>query len=241
MKIEILTTLTGMFSGPFDESIIKRAQDSGLAEITVHNLRQWTRDTHHKTDDEQYGGGDGMVMLPEPIMEAVDELMDRFQGKPHLIITTPQGRQFNQTLAEELSSHEHLIILCGHYKGIDERIIEYYQPDEISVGDFILTGGELPAMMITDAVVRLIPGVVGSFSSVEEDSFTSGLLDCPRYTRPREIRGLSVPDVLLSGNHKNINEWRLQQAIERTKIRRPDLFANYLQSQTPDKQGKGKK
>lgn len=233
MKIDILTTFTPMFSGPFDESIIKRAQESGLAKINVHNLRDWTHDLHHKTDDEQYGGGDGMVMMPAPIIEAVAELSDSATNQPphqpHIIITTPQGRLFNQEIAEELSVKEHLIIVCGHYKGIDERVIDYFHPDEISIGDFILTGGELPAMIITDAVVRLIPGVVGSFASVEEDSFTSGLLDCPRYTRPRETHGLAVPDVLLSGNHQKINEWRLLKAKERTEVRRPELYEKYTQ------------
>lgn len=243
MKIDILTTFTPMFSGPFDESIVKRAQESGLVQISVHNLRDWTQDPHHKTDDEQYGGGDGMVMMPGPIISAVEELRgtDDSQShiyQSHIIVTTPQGRLFTQEVAEELSVKEHLIIVCGHYKGIDERVMDYFQPDEISIGNFILTGGELPAMILTDAVVRLIPGVVGSFASVEEDSFTSGLLDCPRYTRPRETHNLSVPDVLLSGNHQKINEWRLQKAKERTAARRPDLYKKYMQHHSKTKQSK---
>lgn len=227
MKIDIITTFVEMFSGPFNESIIKRAQEFDLVEINIHNLRQWTHDSHHKTDDEQYGGGDGMVMLAEPIIEAVEELKNAYNCTPHFIVTTPQGRVFNQPVAEELSQKQHIIILCGHYKGIDERVIEYFKPDEISVGDYILTGGEIPAMILTDAIVRLIPGVVGSFASVEEDSFSSGLLDCPRYTRPRETHGLQVPDVLLSGNHKNIQDWRLKQAIDKTAERRPDILEAY--------------
>jgi tRNA (guanine37-N1)-methyltransferase len=227
MKIDIITTFVEMFSGPFHESIIKRAQEFGKVEINIHNLRQWTHDSHHKTDDEQYGGGDGMVMLAEPIIEAVESIQNNTDCPSHFIVTTPQGREFTQPIAEELSQKDHIIILCGHYKGIDERVMEYFQPDEISIGDYILTGGELPAMIITDAIVRLIPGVVGSYSSVEEDSFSSGLLDCPRYTRPRETHGLQVPDVLLSGNHKHIQEWRLQQALERTAKRRPDILDQY--------------
>lgn len=227
MKIDIITTFVEMFSGPFNESIIKRAQEFGLVEINIHNLRQWTHDSHHKTDDEQYGGGDGMVMLAEPIIEAVEDLKNASQCTPHFIVTTPQGRAFNQPVAEELSQKQHIIILCGHYKGIDERVIEYFKPDEVSVGDYILTGGELPAMILTDAIVRLIPGVVGSFASVEEDSFSSGLLDCPRYTRPRETHGLQVPEVLLSGNHQHIQDWRLKQAIDKTAKRRPDILEDY--------------
>lgn len=231
MKIDILTTFVEMFSGPFQESIIKRAQDFGLVEINIHNLRQWTHDPHHKTDDEQYGGGDGMVMLAEPIIEAVEDLKNGSNRVSHIIVTTPQGRAFHQPVAEELSKKEHIIVLCGHYKGIDERVLDYFTPDEISIGDFVLTGGELPAMIITDAIVRLIPGVVGSYSSVEEDSFTSGLLDCPRYTRPRETHGLQVPEVLLSGNHKKIQEWRLQKALKKTEKRRPDIYQHYKKNE----------
>ena len=180
MRIDIVTTFVEMFAGPFDESIIRRAREAGLVDIQVHNLRDWTTDRHHKTDDEQYGGGDGMVMLAEPLIEAVEDLTARTDVPTHVLVTTPQGELFNQPKAEEFSRREHLIIICGHYKGIDQRVFDYLQPEEISIGDFILTGGELPAMMITDAVVRLIPGVVGGYSSVQEDSFTSGLLDCPR-------------------------------------------------------------
>ncbi len=231
MKIDILTTFPEMFSGPFDESIVKRAQDFGLIELNIHNLRDWTHDIHHKTDDEQYGGGEGMVMLAEPILEAADALQANTGCDTHVILTTPQGRLYQQQDAEEFSRKEHLLILCGHYKGIDERVVEYIQPHEISIGDYVLTGGELPAMVIVDSVVRLIPGVVGSHSSVEGDSFTCGLLDAPRYTRPREVRGLKVPDVLLGGHHKQIEEWRHQQALERTQKRRPDLYRHYIQSQ----------
>jgi len=225
MRIDILTTFVDMFSGPFEESIVKRARESGLVEIAVRNLRDWTHDRHHKTDDEQFGGGDGMVMKAEPLIEAVEELKNE---SSQIILTTPQGRTFSQAAAERLSQKEHLIIICGHYKGVDQRVFDYFHPDEISIGDFVLTGGELPAMVIVDAVARLIPGVVNSMGSVEEDSFTSGLLDCPRYTRPQTVRGMEVPEILLSGNHAEIAKWRLEQSLMRTMIRRPDLYSNYL-------------
>ncbi len=229
MRIDILTTFVEMFAGPFDESILKRARETGVVEINVHNLRDWTHDRHHKTDDEQYGGGDGMVMLAKPLIEATEDLSGRREGHSHIVLTTPQGRIFSQEIAEELSKKEHLLVLCGHYKGVDQRVIDYLQPDEISIGDYVLTGGELPAMVIVDAVVRLIPGVVNSIASVQEDSFSSGLLDCPRYTRPRTIYDLEVPEILLSGNHAEIEKWRREQAIERTKKWRPDLYERFQQ------------
>jgi tRNA (guanine37-N1)-methyltransferase len=229
MQIDILTTLVDMFNGPFDESILKRGCDAGIIDIRVHNLRDWTNDRHHKTDDEQYGGGDGMVMLAAPLIEAVRDLQGRTDCETHIIFTTPQGRMYQQSIAEELSVKPHIIIICGHYKGVDQRVIDILQPDEISIGDYVLTGGELPAMIIADSVARLIPGVVSSYGSVEEDSFTSGLLDCPRYTRPREVMGLCAPDVLLGGHHAEIEKWRLNQALERTAQRRPDLYRNYME------------
>ncbi len=232
MRIDILTTFVEMFHGPFHESIIKRAQEAGYVDIKVHNLRDWTHDRHHKTDDEQYGGGDGMVMLAEPLIEAIESLKGE---STHLIVTTPQGRGYNQSIAEEFAQKEHLLLVCGHYKGIDQRVLDYFHPDEISLGDYVLTGGELPAMVIVDSVVRLIPGVVGSSASVEEDSFTTGLLDCPRYTRPREVRGMQVPEILLSGNHAEIELWRREQATRRTMKRRPDLYSAYLLKQHRNK------
>ncbi|MBZ0257579.1 tRNA (guanosine(37)-N1)-methyltransferase TrmD [bacterium] len=230
MRIDILTTFIEMFAGPFDESIIKRAREAGQVDIRIHNLRDWTHDKHHKTDDEQYGGGDGMLMLAQPLLDAVHDLSAETDGNTHVILTTPQGRIFEQPIAEELVEKPHIIFICGHYKGVDQRVIDLLQPNELSIGDFILTGGELPTMVMVDAVVRLIPGVVGKMQSVEEDSFTSGLLDCPRYTRPREIGGLEAPDVLLSGNHAEIEKWRLQQAVNRTAERRPDLYQQWLQN-----------
>jgi len=230
MRIDILTTFVEMFQGPFHESIIKRGCESGLLDIRVRNLRDWTTDRHHKTDDEQYGGGDGMVMLAKPILDAVYDIRNETDVESHIIVTTPQGRLFHQTLAEELSVKEHMIIICGHYKGIDQRVYDSLQPDELSIGDYVLTGGELPAMVIVDAVVRLVPGVVGSSGSVQEDSFTSGLLDCPRYTRPRELYGMSAPEVLLGGNHQAIENWRHEKSLERTAQRRPDLYEAYMKN-----------
>lgn len=237
MQIDILTTFVEMFGGPFDESIIKRAREAGKVDIRVHNLRDWAHDRHQKTDDEQFGGGDGMVMLARPLLDAVEDLRSRTEMESHLILTTPQGRMYDQKTAEELSAKEHIIIICGHYKGVDERVVEILKPDEISIGDYVLTGGELPAMIIADSVVRLIPGVVNSYGSVEEDSFTSGLLDCPRYTRPRELMGREVPEVLLSGHHAEIEKWRLKKALERTALRRPDLYRKYLRERDGEDAG----
>lgn len=229
MRIDIITTFVEMFRGPFDESIIKRAIEAGLIDIRLRNLREWSTDKHHKTDDEQYGGGDGMVMLARPLINCIREIINETEDESHIVLTTPKGQQFSQTIAEEYSTKKHIIIVCGHYKGIDQRVLDYFQMDELSIGDYVLTGGELPAMVITDAVVRLIPGVVGSQGSVMEDSFTSGLLDCPRYTRPQEIDGMKVPDVLMSGNHKKINQWRLEKSKEITAVRRPDLYQKFLE------------
>ncbi|MEW6236556.1 MAG: tRNA (guanosine(37)-N1)-methyltransferase TrmD [Candidatus Omnitrophota bacterium] len=237
MRIDILTTFVDMFSGPFEESIVKRARESSLVEIAVRNLRDWTHDRHHKTDDEQFGGGDGMVMKAEPLIEAVEDLKNE---SSHIILTTPQGRTFCQATAERLSQKEHLVIICGHYKGVDQRVFDYFHPDEISIGDFVLTGGEIPAMAIVDAVVRLIPGAVNSMGSVEEDSFTSGLLDCPRYTRPQTVRGMEAPEILLSGNHAEIAKWRLEQSLMRTMIRRPDLYSDYLRDQAKKREAGGR-
>lgn len=227
IRVRILTTFPEMFSGPFDESMLQRAQENGLAKIEVLNLRDWTSDRHRSTDDLQYGGGGGMVMLAEPIIRAVEDLKEDWEDpqKGEIILTTPQGEKFDQRIAIELAQFEELVIVCGHYKGVDERVVEYLKPLELSIGDYILTGGELPAMIVVDAVVRLVPGVVAESGSLPSDSFhEEALLDCPRYTRPEVVRGLKVPDVLLSGNHAEIERWRQQQRIERTRRRRPELL-----------------
>jgi tRNA (guanine37-N1)-methyltransferase len=228
MRIDILTTLVDMFRGPFDESIIQRARETGLLELNIVNLRDYTHDNHRKTDDEQYGGGDGMVMKAEPILEALDDLRSQTECETEVVFTSPQGELFSHQTALGFSAKEHLIIVCGHYKGIDERAIELSGGREISVGDFVLTGGEIPAMLIVDAAVRLIPGVVGSFNSVEEDSFYDGLLEGPRYTRPQEVRGSVVPEMLLSGHHAQIEKWRMKIAERRTRERRPDLWKKHI-------------
>ena len=225
MRIDILTLFPNMFTGPFDESIIKRAIDNNIVSIVIHNLRDWGLGKHKVVDDYPFGGGAGMVMKTEPIFEAVEAIkaQDSDSSAP-VILLTPQGRVFNQKIATELAKFERLILICGHYEGIDERVREHLATDEISIGDYVLTGGELAAMVIVDAVVRQLPGVLGSEESAAEDSHTTGLLEYPQYTRPQVYRGWEVPQVLLSGNHAQIAKWRREQSILRTFIRRPDLF-----------------
>jgi tRNA (guanine37-N1)-methyltransferase len=223
MRIDILTLFPGMFSGPLTESILKRAQEKGLLSLHLHNIRDYTSDKHHTTDDAPYGGGGGMVMLVEPLVRAVEDVRGADQGAP-VILLTPQGRVFTQRVAYELAAHERLILICGRYEGVDERVRELVVTDEISIGDYVLTGGELAAMVIVDAVARLIPGVLGARWGAEEDSHAMGLLEYPHYTRPPVFRGLAVPDVLLSGDHQAVARWRRREAIRRTWERRPDLL-----------------
>jgi len=213
-----------MFISPFDCSVIKRAREKGLVEVVVHNIRDYTHDKHRTVDDYPYGGGPGMVLKPEPIFEAVESIREQvdYSGLP-IILLTPQGRLFTQQVARELALLRGMMLICGHYEGVDERVREHLVTDEISIGDYVLSGGELAAMVIVDAVVRLIPGVLGSPLSVHSDSHDNGLLEYPQYTRPRVYRSWSVPAVLLSGNHREIARWRRQQAILRTLKRRPDL------------------
>jgi tRNA (guanine37-N1)-methyltransferase len=228
MLVHILTLFPAMFHGPFHESVIKRAVDKGLADIRVLDIRDYTHDSHHTADDYQYGGGPGMVMKPDPVFEAVEDALSGFpaevRGEIPVILLSPQGRLLNQKTAEELSQRPGMVLICGHYEGVDERIRDALATDDISIGDYVLTGGELPAMVLVDTVVRLIPGVVGSAQSVQEDSITSGLLQHPLYTRPPIYRGLEVPPVLLSGNHAEIARWRRQQALLRTLKGRPGLL-----------------
>ena len=228
MLVQILTLFPAMFHGPFHESVIKRAVDKGLADIRVLDIRDYTHDSHHTADDYQYGGGPGMVMKPGPVFEAVEDALSLFpaevRGEIPVILLSPQGRLLNQKTAEELSQRPGMVLICGHYEGVDERIRDTLATDDISIGDYVLTGGELPAMVLVDTVVRLIPGVVGSAQSVQEDSITSGLLQHPLYTRPPIYQGLEVPPVLLSGNHAEIARWRRQQALLRTLKGRPGLL-----------------
>lgn len=230
MHFDIFTLFPGMFEGPFSESILKRAQEKGLLSIDLHNIRDVTTDKHHIVDDYPYGGGAGMVMKPEPIFNAVESV---YQGGP-IILLTPQGRQFNQEIARALAQEPRVTLLCGHYEGIDERVREHLVTDELSIGDYVLTGGELAAMVVVDAISRLLPGVLAS-GSTEEESHSNNLLEYPQYTRPPEFRGWRIPDILLSGHHEQIARWRRKEALRRTRQRRPDLFAKLDLSSKLDK------
>ena len=221
MKIDVLTLFPAMFAGPLDESIVKRARAEGLLDLAVHNLRDYTHDRHRTVDDKPFGGGPGMLLKPEPSLEAVEELS---RERTRLILLTPAGRKFNHSIARELARQEHLLLVCGSYEGFDERVREALANDELSIGDYVLTNGALPAMVIVDAVTRLLPGALGDDQSAHDESFSCGLLEYPQYTRPAEFRGMRVPEVLLSGNHAEIEKWRLEQAKQRTKERRRDLL-----------------
>jgi tRNA (guanine37-N1)-methyltransferase len=223
MHIDILTLFLDMFDGPLTESILKRAQERDLISIQRHNIRDYTTDKHHSVDDTPYGGGGGMVMMPGPLVEAVEAVRGDDSATP-VILLTPQGRVFNQRVAEELAEHPRLILVCGRYEGVDERVRKLAITDEISIGDFVLTGGELAAMVIVDAVSRLVPGVLGARWAAEEDSHAMGLLEYPHYTRPPVFRGIAVPEILLSGDHGAVAAWRRREAIRRTWQRRPDLL-----------------
>lgn len=223
MRFDILTLFPEMFVGPFSHSILKRAQERSLIQINVHYLRQWATDKHQITDDTPYGGGAGMVMKPEPIFSAVEELRAE-DSKAEVILLTPQGQPLTQKLVEELAKKEHLLLIAGHYEGVDERVRSELVTHEISIGDYVLTGGELPAMVLVDAVSRLLPGVLGEEQSALEDSHTTGLLEYPHYTRPYDFRGLLVPEILVSGDHGRIARWRRKESLRRTLLRRPDLL-----------------
>jgi tRNA (guanine37-N1)-methyltransferase len=220
MRIDILTLFPEMFTGPLSESMIKLARERGLVDVRLHDIRDYTHDKHRTADDRPFGGGPGMVLKPEPIFECVEAVVPR--GTP-LIYMTPQGRPLTQAKVRELAGLEGFALLCGHYEGVDERVREALVTEEISIGDYVLTGGELPAMVLVDAVVRLVPGVLGDEESAQQESFSPRNLDCPHYTRPEVFRGRRVPEVLLSGNHGEIARWRREQAEKRTQERRPDL------------------
>ena len=220
MKIDVLTLFPAMFAGPLDESIIKRAREAGLLDLQIHNLRDYTHDRHRTVDDRPFGGGPGMLLKPEPLFEAVENLANE---QTRVLLFSPAGRRFDQAFARELSKESRLLLVTGHYEGFDERVREQLVDGEVSIGDFVLTNGALPAMVVIDAVARLLPGVLGDDESSLEESFSRGLLEYPQYTRPAEFRGLKVPDILLSGNHAEIAKWRLEQARKRTRERRPDL------------------
>lgn len=227
MRVDVLTLFPEMFTGVFGTSILGKAQDKGIVSLNPVNFRDYAGIKHGTVDDTPYGGGGGMVLKPDPIFRAVEDLLS---GKPadapapRIILMCPQGESFTQRKAEELAEEEHLIFICGHYEGYDERIREHLVTDELSVGDYVLTGGELPAMVVVDSVVRLLPGVLGNETSAVTDSFSTGLLEYPHYTRPVEFRGWKVPDILLSGHHANVADWRRKEALRRTWLRRPDLL-----------------
>ena len=235
MKIDILSLFPEMFEGFLNTSIIKRAIDKEVVDIKIHNFREFTQDKHKHVDDYPYGGGAGMVMQPEPIYLAYEDVTRNIEKKPRVVYVTPQGSVFNQSMAEEFSKEEDLIFLCGHYEGVDERILEEIVTDYVSIGDYVLTGGELPAMVMIDAVSRLVPGVLNNEESAEFESFHDNLLEHPQYTRPVEFRGRKVPDVLLSGHHGNIDKWRREQSLKRTLERRPDLIETAILSKEDEK------
>jgi tRNA (guanine37-N1)-methyltransferase len=229
MQFEVFTLLPDVFPPYLESSILQRARQRGLLDVRVHNIRDYTHDRHHTTDDTPYGGGGGMVMKPEPVFEALESVLGPVSPGTQpvsipVILLTPQGRVFTQRVAEELSRYERIALLCGRYEGVDERIREHLVTDEISVGDYVLTGGELPALILIDAIARLIPEVLGDPTGAEDDSHSMGLLEYPHYTRPPEFRGWKVPDVLLSGDHAKIDKWRREQALARTLARRPDML-----------------
>jgi len=249
MKIDILTLFPKMFREPFDESIIRRAQSKGLVEIKIHNLRDWAKDKRQTVDDRPFGGGTGMILMCQPVFDAVNELSQKAKSqKPKVVLLTPQGKTFNQKIARRLAKTENLIFVCGHYEGVDERIRKYLIDEEISIGDYVLTGGELPAMIVTDTIIRLIPGVLKKSAATQNESFSyydntyyhsknrqkeknkdinqlkRKLLEFPQYTRPVNFKGWKVPKILLSGNHKEIEKWRKKEALARTKTNRPDLL-----------------
>ncbi|HEY7545913.1 MAG TPA: tRNA (guanosine(37)-N1)-methyltransferase TrmD [Blastocatellia bacterium] len=225
MRFDIITIFPEIFREVFDFGIIRRARESGIIEIGVHDLRDFTFDRHHQTDDRPFGGGAGMVMKPEPLFRAVEFIAHDASEQKTVALLSPQGRLFDQRMAERLSSLDQIILICGRYEGVDERVVEHLVTEEISIGDFVLSGGEIAAMVIVDAVTRLLPGALGCEESAERESFSEGLLDHPHYTRPVEYRGMKVPDVLTSGNHARIEEWRRQKAVEKTLRCRPDLIA----------------
>ncbi len=226
MQFDVFTLFPEMFPPYLDMSILKRAQENGLIEVNLHNIRDWATDKHHVTDDTPYGGGGGMVMKPEPVFAAIE---DRLGAPPdcRVVLLTPQGRKFSQKIAIELAANKRIALLCGRYEGVDERVRQHLVTDEISIGDYVLTGGELPALILIDALSRLIPGVLGDPGGPVDDSHASGLLEYPHYTRPPEFRGMKVPEMLLSGDHRKIARWRRQQALLRTRQRRPDMLERF--------------
>jgi len=225
MKIHIITAFPNLLSGPLNESIVKRSQEKKLVEIFIHDLRDYSIDKHKSIDDRPYGGSPGMILKPEPIFKCIEFIIEKYSiSVPYLIFLTPQGKKYSQVKAIQLAEQDNLILLCGHYKGVDERVREYWKMDEISIGDYVLTGGELPALVVLDSVIRLIPGVISDINSAKTDSFYQNKLDCPYYTRPENFKEMIVPEVLLSGHHAEIKKWQEEKALERTLKVRSDLI-----------------
>jgi len=232
MKIDVLTLFPGMFAGPLDESIVQRARENGILQLGIHNLRVYTHDQRQTVDDRPFGGGPGMLLKPEPLFEALEALTD---VSSHVIFMTPSGRRFTQAIARELVSQEHLVLVCGSYEGFDQRVLDVWADDELSIGDYVLTNGALPAMVIVDVVTRLLPGALGKDESSEEESFSSNRLEYPQYTRPAMFRGMEVPEILLSGHHARIAQWRAEQSKLKTAAVRPDLLETEVQKAGPRK------
>jgi len=229
MKFHLLTIFPGFFDGPFRHGVVSRAAESGALSIHLHDLRDWTHDLHRSVDDRPFGGGEGMLMKPAPIFDAVESIWPartlKAEGAPQkVILLSAQGRRFTQAIARELAALDELLLICGRYEGVDERVAEHLADDELSIGDYVLSGGELGAAVIIDAVARLLPGVVGNHDSTLNESFENGILDCPQWTRPADFRGWKVPDVLIGGNHAEIREWRKRAALDKTRRQRPDLL-----------------
>jgi tRNA (guanine37-N1)-methyltransferase len=241
MRFDVFTLFPSLLTSPLQESILKRAIEAGRLSVVVHNIRDYASDKHHVTDDLPYGGGGGMVMKPEPVFAAVEDILSeereaKSEGPLHIphppiILLTPQGRLFTQAVARELAAHERIVLICGRYEGVDERVRQFLATDEISIGDYVLTGGELPALVVIDAVTRLLPGVLGDPGATLDDSHADALLEYPHYTRPANFRGQTVPDVLLSGDHAQVDRWRREQSLRRTWKRRPDLLPKARLSQ----------
>jgi len=227
IRIDVLTLFPEMFDSPLAFSIIKRARQSGIVEIVLSNIRDFAKDSYRKVDDKPYGGGPGMIMMCQPVLDCLENIQKQDSRPGRIILLTPQGKKFDQRLAKELAAEQRIILIAGHYEGFDERIKIAAGAEEISIGDYVLSGGELPAMVIIDAMVRLLPGALGDQDSAVDDSFSAGLLEYPQYTRPEDFKGLKVPDVLLSGNHREIDKWRKQQALEKTRQNRPDLLEKH--------------
>ena len=240
MRIDVITAFPKILQEPLNESILKQACKRTGLQIHLQDLRTFATDKHRTVDDTPYGGGPGMVLKPEPLFAALETIFGSKQrtAGARVIFPTPQGKLFSQEMAQEFSEAGHLVFICGHYKAVDQRVIDYWVTDEVSIGDFVLSGGEIPALLMIDAVVRLLPGVLGDIESARSDSFQNHLLDCPYYTRPEEFRGLSVPEVLISGHHQKIEQWRREQRIERTRERRPDLYGKYLEKIEKEKEKK---